>query len=167
MDRAQSRRHDIDVAVRTCGLAGNAANDEACAVGVPAVAAEEARRAGLGGAFQQARLIALAARGGDGNLREDRRRAELNSPQCRDAAVCIDKNLRHNGAGAIAELSAGDVGVGGIEEACADLAPGALEEDLELSGHPVGDGRLVQQPDVAFLCMGLATSDRRRSQQRL
>ena len=55
-------------------------------------------------------------------------------------------------AGAITKLAARHISVGAIKGATADLAPGALEEDLEAAHLPVVDGCLVDQPHIPYHC---------------
>ena len=71
--------------------------------------------------------------------------AETGNLQAYLLSVC--HVLGDDGAGAEAELAAGDVGVGGVEVGGADLAPGALEEELQVAELPVGDLAFVHLPE--------------------
>ena len=137
--------------IRTLSWRADACNPETGAAGFEAVPRKGVFKIvpGIGvnflAAVHEALLRACAARRGDGYLREYWRGLQPDE-------VGIGEELWHDCACTEAELAARDVGICHLEASAADLAPGALKEDLEQACHPIGDGDFINKPEVALLC---------------
>jgi len=131
---------------QTCLPWTDACQDEPESVWVEAVSVEHAPKVIIGSAVKQAVLRARAAWCAYTNLRENFRCLHSHP-------ICPQQELRDDGTGAVAELAAGHAGVRSFEFGGADLTPGAFEENLKASCHPVRDWLLFNKPQVTFVCM--------------